>query len=348
MKKRDVIESAKNVIWAFVFALALWLVMVQSQQKTENQRVQFNVLPGSKGINVKYVPTDSPPRDSIQVRGSASDLARRKIDLAQAHFILPEDQKMGINRIPYSRFKFILDPGVAVDEGALTGEVEVELAKEERRRLAIDIDMDDKVPPGWMIQEAVLEPRELEAVGPIDLMSKDPPPKLRTEHVSIEAVLSKFNFDRLVLEEKSYPVNVSVRPPDDSGIKCDARPVKLLLTVKPKPKEAQFELEPSFFFSGPTLEGLPFKLTPYGKPDKVTVRVSGHELDLIDAVLPTTKAKFVVFVRVKREDVKADAIPLFDVVVVPPPGIELLGEPDPRSLRFKVEPLDTASGSAEK
>ena len=42
----------------------------------------------------------------------------------------------------------------------------------------------------------------------------------------------------------------------------------------------------------------------------------------------------------EKGGVKVDGFVYFDVVVIPPPGIELKSDPDPKLFRFDVKPLD--------
>jgi len=355
MRKRVILDNVQNVAWALVFAIALWLVMVQSQQRSA-QIPAYLTVEATGGINVKYLDATQRAIEKVTVKGSAGDIAAMSRNV-QGVYRVPEADPMGVRKFQAKDFEFRLGPGLEVDKAALTAEVDVELAKEKAGRLAIELNFDEKLPEGWELDGVpTIEPRELDAVGPIDVMSRKPEPRLRTEPISLESILQKFDFDPNLRREYPCTQKVNVFAPPDTGIsfRGDAKlgEAKFSFKVRPKPRDVDIELSPSFHFAGPVFPGVPFKLKPR-TGQRVTLHISGPELDLLDTTIEATKAAFTVIGRPKAEffeknKLKVGAILRFDITVIPPPGIRIITGPEPKELLYDVIPMDPEDGSSEK
>src|SRR4051794_35946173 len=139
MKRKALIEKVKNVFWALFFAIALWLVMVQSEQRPEPATAILTV--NAPGVNVKYMtPNGQRPEVQVTLRGSATDLGRVDRTHVEAVYNVPEGTEMGQKTYAAKDFEFQLPPGVEVDKTVLREEVRVELAKRKTDLLPIDLE----------------------------------------------------------------------------------------------------------------------------------------------------------------------------------------------------------------
>jgi len=347
MRGRAVIESAKNIVWAAIFAVALWLVMVQREQTTMKADARLEVIPPS-GVNVKYLPDNLNPTIEVTLRGSEIALARQRGKQVTATYKIPDATALGLKTYPVKFFTFQLEPGVDVDRSALTEEVQVDLAALTTDQLLVEPDLERALPEGWVLESVEVEPKTLEAAGPTDEMNKGY--RLKTQPLSLQRILEQRDFDARSLAPQTFVVEpVGVVPPARSGITIrDRRPVRVRLRIVPKPIERDdVYIAPAFHFEGPLFAGFPYRIVPTAKSlDKVKIRVSGPELELADAGIEKTKKNFVVFVTVPVEQiVKSDAaladgsppvLPSLEVTVIPPPGITVL-EYHPKHMLFTAE-----------
>ena len=345
-KRRAAFESLKNVFWAFLFAVALWLVMAQSEMTTRDVYVRFIV--SAPGMNVSYgTARNQAPVERVTVRGTRTSLERLGEGEYEATYPVPATSELGPKTYAARDFVFHFPEGVDVDKTVLAREITVDLAKSKEDELAVEPNLVRDAPEGWEIESVDVEPKFVSASGSIEEMAKNP--KLTTQpQVSVKLALERNDFDKHSGAAKEVEQKVSVVPPDGTGINIlDKRPVTLRIRVKPKPKERELELSPAFHFTGPVFPGLPYRLRPAlpGK-DKVKVRVSGPENDLVDSQVEATKARFVVYVEIRSEDIpkgKQDVGKMytFPVHVIPPPGSEIKVLSFDDNFRIGVDPVET-------
>ncbi len=343
MIRKAVFENLKNLVWALIFAIALWLVMVQSEQTSQGVDATFHVLAPGREINVKYLtPENRPPTFSVTLRGTQQALGRLESAVVAEYDIPPGNIEPGPRAYPTRNFEFRgLPIGVTVDRSSLTQEIQVELARRKTEQLRVDLQYDySGLPDKWEVAAGSVDPPTLNASGSVEDMERDP--EIRTELIMLGSVLRRMRFDEKTLVERDVSQPVAVSAPGGITI-LDTRQVVARFRLRPKKTERELDLAPKLLFPGPVFPGVPFKLTPFPEgTSRVRVKVSGPDALLSDQALETTKARFHVFVEIPA-DVLAkaklgDRFGPIEVKVIAPEEIKLLTAPDPPSFRFIFEP----------
>ncbi|HVY62949.1 MAG TPA: hypothetical protein VHF22_14930 [Planctomycetota bacterium] len=346
-RRRATLESVKNVFWALLFAVALWLVMAQSEQTTREVDVTLNVAPPT-GANVNYMTRlNQPPAARVMVRGPRTILERLNEGPYEAIYKVPESTDLGLKTYAVKDFEFHLPPGVEVERtGLQPPEIKVELAQRQVDELAVEANLVRDLPEGWEIESESLEPSSLRASGSIEEMARNP--KLTTTQVSLRKLLERADFDPHIDTPKTFEQKVQAQAPEGSGINIlDSHPLTLRVKVRPKPKEKEIDIAPAYHFAGPVFPGLPYKLRPQiPAKDKVHMRVGGPEFMLMDAQIEATKALFVVYVEIRPDDIPKGKLELgttytFNVHVIPPSGIKVLSNDE--KFRVVVDPMDDST-----
>jgi hypothetical protein len=351
VKRREVYDKVKNIFWAAAFAVVLWLVMVQSQQQTRTAMAEFEVIAPPR-LNVAYSPENKKPRAPITVKGSPAALMQLPQTVLAIHE-MPKDTSPGHYQVLFRNFNFgTLPAGIDVDTASLIGDVTVDLDKVEEKRLPIHPSLDlTNLPTGWEVARQEVDPPTWRASGPEDVMKKQGQ-QLTTAPVVLADVLDVYKFDPLRLEEQALEIPLELRKPTDApkinfASPPEHRPVLLRVTLRPKQREVQIEIPPTFVFSGPRLDGFAYRLEP-SSLERIKLTIAGPDDDLREGQLEATKGKIFALIRLDklvaeiREGKTPSPVNTFEFEVITPPEIKVVSPTDAkdRIYRVKIAPAE--------
>lgn len=298
-------ESLKNALWAFGFAVGLWYFTDQNVSQEEQIAVRIKIEPRSPGIAVTYLdpetqePRGTPPEVKVTVRAPRSVLLKQGEWKKEARYVPKEDQKLNADlTLPVSKFEFPFPPEVRIKDTSPES-ITVRLAELVRRPVGIDVDVDETTIPRGFDIERTVTPATVYASGPKENMT--PPPRLKTDRIDVLDQLALRNWKPGDLRPPPEVViePVQLVPPDPAIVPDRSVNVRVRIVLRAKPGERDFKVKPDLLL--PAKESFPFHLEP--TTEEVTVTIQGSTNDLDELAKPDVLAKRVrAVVRVSPKD----------------------------------------------